>query len=213
LIQNRINIEDRKKHWETVFKTKQPNEVSWTQEYPKTSLDLIHNFHLTKTASIIDVGAGDSKLVDILLNEGFENITVLDISEESLLRVKKRLGSNANKVKWIVCDIINFHPDTKYDLWHDRAAFHFLNSSDEINTYLSTAKDAVKGFMIIGTFSDKGPNKCSGLDVNRYSEAKLQDQLSDGFKKIKCFTEDHITPSGVKQNFLFCSFKRTNKNN
>jgi len=202
------NKENRKKHWENVFRTKQPDEVSWTQEYPKTSLDLIHSLNLPKTASIIDIGGGDSKLADNLLSEGYKNIAVLDISEESLLRVKKRLGNNANKIRWIVSDVTEFHPDVKYDLWHDRAAFHFLNSTGEINAYLNTAKEAVKGFMIIGTFSDKGPNKCSGLDVHKYSEEELQNQLNDGFEKIKCVTEDHITPSGAKQNFLYCSFKR-----
>lgn len=100
----------------------------------------------------------------------------------------------------------------KYDIWHDRAAFHFLIAAGQINAYLNIAKEAVKGFMIIGTFSDKGPDKCSGLDVHRYSEEELQNQLSDGFEKIKCVTEDHTTPSGIKQNFLFCSFKRNETN-
>ena len=119
---------DRKNHWETVYETKQPNEVSWTQEYPKTSIDFIHETHLDKTANIIDIGGGDSKLVDFLLEEGYENISVLDISANALERAKKRLGKNAGKVNWIVSDITEFKPETKYDIWHDRATFHFLTT-------------------------------------------------------------------------------------
>lgn len=198
----------RKEHWEKVYATKQPSEVSWTQQVPKISLDFVHSFNLPKTASIIDVGGGDSKLVDYLLDEGFENITVLDISELALTRAKRRLGERAAMVTWIVTDVTEFHPSTNYDLWHDRATFHFLRTPKQIKTYLAAAKQAVKGFMTIGTFSDKGPKKCSGLYVHQYSEEKLQEQLSQGFKKIKCVTEDHITPFHTTQNFLFCSFKK-----
>ena len=202
-------METRKEHWEKVYATKQPNEVSWTQDIPKTSLDFVHSFNLPKTANIIDVGGGDSKLVDYLLDEGFENITVLDISEKALQRAQQRLGDKAKKVKWIASDITEFHPTTTYDFWHDRAAFHFLTTKDEINSYLTTAQQAVKGFMTIGTFSDKGPKKCSGLDVHQYNEEELQEQLNLGFEKIKCVTEDHTTPFNTTQNFLFCSFKRS----
>ena len=199
----------RKEHWEKIYQTKQPNEVSWTQELPKTSLDFVHSFNLPKTAGIIDIGGGDSKLADYLLEEGFENITVLDISEKALKRTKQRLGDRAAKVNWIVSDVTEFHPSTTYDCWHDRATFHFLTGSEEMNTYLTTARQAVKGFMVIGTFSDKGPKKCSMLDVHRYTEEQLQQQLQKGFEKIKCITENHTTPFHTTQNFLFCSFKRT----
>lgn len=202
-------MEMRKEHWEKVYSTKQPHEVSWTQELPRTSLGLIHSFHLPKSASIIDVGGGDSKLVDHLLSEGYENITVLDISERSLERAKQRLGDKAAKVKWIACDITEFHPTTQYDLWHDRATFHFLTTADDVQNYLNVARRSVKGILIIGTFSDKGPRKCSGLNVHQYSEEQLQQQLINGFEKIKCITEDHTTPFNTKQNFLFCSFKRS----
>ena len=201
-------METRKEHWEKLYSTKQPHEVSWTQELPKTSLDFIRNFKLPKTASIIDIGGGDSKLVDCLLEEGYENISVLDISEKAIERARKRLGRKADKVNWIVSDVMEFHPSATYDLWHDRATFHFLITAQQINTYLSTAKQAVKNFMTIGTFSDCGPNKCSGLDVHQYTEEELQQQLRDGFEKIKCITEDHTTPFNTTQNFLFCSFKR-----
>lgn len=199
----------RKEHWEKVYSTKEPHELSWTQELPKTSLDFVHSFNLSKTANIIDIGGGDSKLVDYLLDEGFENISVLDISSNAIERAKQRLGSKATKVNWIVSDVTEFHPSTSYDCWHDRATFHFLTSSDDMNTYLSTARQAVNGFMIIGTFSDKGPKKCSMLDVHQYKEEELQQQLQDGFEKVKCVTEDHTTPFKTTQNFLFCSFKRT----
>jgi trans-aconitate methyltransferase len=192
-----------------VYATKQPHEVSWTQEIPKTSLDFIHSFNLSKTSSIIDIGGGDSKLVDYLLDEGFQNISVLDISEKAIERAKQRLGDKSAKVQWIVSDITEFHPTTTYDCWHDRATFHFLTNSDDINIYLSIARKAVTEFLAIGTFSDKGPQKCSMLDVHQYTEDELQQQLQNGFKKLKWITEDHKTPFNTIQNFLFCSFKRS----
>ncbi|MBK9980882.1 MAG: methyltransferase domain-containing protein [Saprospiraceae bacterium] len=202
-------MESRKEHWEKVYATKQPHEISWTQQLPKTSLDFVHSFNLPKTASIIDIGGGDSMLVDFLLEEGYENITVLDISEIALEKAKRRLGSKASKVNWITSDVTTFHPSGSYDCWHDRATFHFLTSSQDVNTYLNTAKQAVSGYMIIGTFSDKGPDKCSMLDVHKYTESELQEQLANGFDKLKCITEDHTTPFNTVQNFLFCSFKRS----
>ena len=198
----------RKEHWEKVYATKQPSEVSWTQELPKTSLDFVHSFNLPKTASIIDIGGGDSKLVDYLIDEGYENISVLDISEKAIERAQARLGNKARNVNWIVSDIIEFNPSTSYDLWHDRATFHFLTNSPDVDTYLNTARKAVNKFMVIGTFSDKGPKKCSMLDVHQYTEEELQLILIDGFEKIKCLTEEHTTPFNTTQNFLFCSFKR-----
>ena len=202
-------MENRKEHWEKVYATKQSHEVSWTQELPQTSLDFIHSFNLPKTASIIDIGGGDSKLVDFLLDEGFQNISVLDISEKAIERAKQRLGNKAAKVNWIISDVTEFHPTTTYDCWHDRATFHFLTGKDDINTYLTTARQAVNEFMAIGTFSDKGPKKCSMLDVHQYTEKELQLQLQNGFEKLKCVTEDHTTPFHTTQNFLFCSFKRS----
>ena len=195
-------------HWDTVYKTKTANEVSWTEEIPKTSLDFIHSFGLTKTAKIIDVGGGDSKLVDYLLDEGFENITVLDISAKALEKAKQRLGGRAEKINWVVSDITEFKSDTTFDVWHDRATFHFLTSAAQVAKYLTTARNAVSGFLTIGTFSDNGPEKCSGLQIKQYSEEKLTAELQNGFDKIRCITEDHITPFETTQNFLFCSFKR-----
>lgn len=200
--------ENKKEHWDRIYKTNTPEQVSWTQPIPQTSLDFIHSFNLPKTSKIIDIGGGDSKLVDYLLEEGFENITVLDISETALEKAKNRLGSKSKQVKWIVSDITNFQPNEEYDLWHDRATFHFLTEESHISIYLNIAAKAIKQYLVIGTFSENGPEKCSGLPIKQYSEEQLQNRLSKGFTKIKCINEDHITPFQSKQNFLFCSFKK-----
>lgn len=198
---------DYTQHWETVYQTKQPNEVSWTQDVPQTSLDFIHSFNLPKSAKIIDIGGGDSRLVDYLLEEGFENITVLDISSTSLERARKRLGDKAAKVTWIVSDITAFQPQTTYDLWHDRAAFHFLTSPEQIAAYQRIVEKAVNGFMIIGTFSEQGPKKCSGLDISQYSPETLEETFKDNFTPLRSMFTDHITPFQTTQHFVFCSFK------
>lgn len=207
---NQLSKEQEKDHWENIYRTKQPGEVSWTEDVPVTSLEFIHGFQLPKNARIIDIGGGDSRLVDFLLDEGFEDITVLDISGMALDRAKQRLGDRATKVKWVEQDITAFLPDASFDLWHDRATFHFLTTKEQIVKYLSIARHSIitNGYSVIGTFSDKGPQNCSGLPVRRYDEQDLTEELSHGFKKIRCITEDHITPFQTKQNFLFCSFRR-----
>lgn len=199
---------NRKNHWETVYQTKSPEQVSWTQEVPQTSLAFISSFGVAKTARIIDVGGGDSKLVDHLLEQGFENISVLDISEKALEKAKSRLGDKAKKVDWVVSDITEFVPNTTFDIWHDRATFHFLITTEQVSKYMEIARKSVNGFMTIGTFSETGPTKCSGLDIKQYTEQTLTDELKNGFDKIRCITEDHTTPFNTTQNFLFCSFKR-----
>ena len=199
-----------KKHWETVYETKNPEQVSWTQEIPKTSLNLIHSFGLDKKAKIIDIGGGDSKLVDFLLEEGFENITVLDISEKAIKKAQFRLGSKADKVNWIVSDITQFAPATQYDIWHDRAAFHFLTSKVDINKYVKTIEKSVSQYLIVGTFSENGPQKCSGLAIKQYSQEAITKLFQKDFQVIECFTEDHTTPFDTKQNFIYCSLKRVN---
>lgn len=203
-------MEHDKDHWESIYRTKQEQEVSWTQDVPGTSLDFIHGFQLPKTASIIDIGGGDSRLVDHLLEEGFSDITVLDISGEALEKTRKRLGDRADKIKWVEQDITAFEPASPFDCWHDRAAFHFLTTRDQINKYISITRKGIReaGFAVIGTFSTNGPEKCSGLPIRQYNEQDLTMELSKGFMKIKCITEDHITPFQTKQNFLFCSFKK-----
>ena len=199
---------DRKNHWEKVYQTKNPDQVSWTQEIPKTSLEFIHSLGLNKNAKIIDIGGGDSKLVDHLLNEGYHNITVLDISDKTIKKKKKRLGENATKVNWIVSDITEFEPHSSFDVWHDRATFHFLTSEEQIKKYIKIATKCVSGYLIIGTLSSDGPKKCSGLDIKQYNEEELSSTLKNGFDKIQCVTEDHLTPFDTTQNFLFCSFKK-----
>lgn len=198
-----------KEHWETIFSTKNPQDVSWTQEVPSISLAFIHQFNVPKDASIIDIGGGDSKLVDFLLAEGYTNISVLDISETAISRAKKRLGDQANKVKWIVSDIIDFSPSEKYDVWHDRAAFHFQTEKDAIDKYLKIVKRSVDGMVIIGTFSLDGPIKCSGLEIKQYDEAGMKEKFQQfDFKNLECQREDHVTPAGAVQNFVFCSFMK-----
>lgn len=199
---------ERKEHWEKIYATKQPNEVSWTQIVPQTSLDMIAESGLPKTASIIDIGGGDSNLVDFLLDAGYENITVLDISANALERAKSRLGDRAKLVKWIVSDVLDFKPDTTYDIWHDRAAFHFLTEQAAIEKYLQLLRRHAGSDVIIGTFSDIGPTKCSGLVIEQYNENSLEHLMQPDFSKIPCVTTDHITPFDTKQNFLFCHFKR-----
>ncbi len=201
-------MKSRKEHWEKLYLAKQPNEVSWTQEIPKTSLAFIHSFNLPKTAKIIDVGGGDSTLVDHLLEEDFTDITVLDISANAIDRAKKRLGNKSQKVKWIVTDITEFKPGSYFDLWHDRATFHFLTTADHVTKYADIAKNCVNGYLIISTFSQSGPKKCSGLDIKQYSEENLANEFKNEFEKIRCVTEDHVTPFNTIQNFLFCCFKR-----
>ena len=201
--------EEIKDHWETIYNTKQAHEVSWTQEVPAISLEFIHQFHVPKTARIIDVGGGDSRLVDCLLAEGYSNLSVLDISEAAIRRAQKRLGIDADKVEWIVSDVLEFVPKKKYDVWHDRAAFHFQTDPDAIEQYLRIVQNAVDGIVIIGTFSLDGPKKCSGLEIQQYDEGGMKAIFEQfNFKHVECKREDHITPSGSVQNFVFCSFMK-----
>ena len=202
------NSSEHKNHWENVYETKNPDQVSWTQAKPQTSLDFISSFGLGKEARIIDIGGGDSNLVDFLLQEGYENITVLDISSKALEKAKERLGDAAAKVKWIATDITAFEPAETYDIWHDRAAFHFLTNQEQVSKYMGIAEKSITGFMVLGTFSKNGPTKCSGLDIQQYDEESLSSEFESGFEKIQCLTEDHTTPFGTVQNFVFCSFKK-----
>jgi 2-polyprenyl-3-methyl-5-hydroxy-6-metoxy-1,4-benzoquinol methylase len=200
----------QKEHWEKVFETKQETEVSWYQQLPKTSLDFISKLNISKDAKIIDIGGGDSYLVDALLEQGFTNITLLDISAKAIDRIKNRLGAKANKVTFIVSDILDFNPKETYDLWHDRASFHFQTDAHQIEKYADIVSKAIvnNGHVVIGTFSENGPKKCSGLDITQYSEAKMKAVFESKFDLLDSFTEDHATPFDTIQNFIFCSFKR-----
>jgi SAM-dependent methyltransferase len=200
-------MESRKQHWETVYETKTPDQVSWTQEKPEGSLKFIHDLGLDKDASIIDIGGGDSKLVDFLLADGYSDVTVLDISGKAIERAKNRLGILADKVTWIESDINDFVPSRTFSIWHDRAAFHFLTSTEEQERYVKLVNSSVTDFLVIGTFSEDGPLKCSGLEIQQYSESSMVDQFR-GFEKIKCENENHLTPFDTIQNFIFCSFKK-----
>lgn len=201
---------DRHAHWEHIYQTKQLFEVGWYQQVPVTSLELVQQLRVPLTAKIIDVGGGDSFLVDHLLGLGYKDITVLDISESAIARAKARLGDKAQLVKWIVADASDFNPTEKYDFWHDRAAFHFLLEESEIEKYIATAQAHINpgGILVLGTFSVNGPKKCSGLDIRQYSETSMTELLARFFEKIRCFTVDHKTPSGSIQNYVFCSFRK-----
>lgn len=206
-------METLKEHWETVFATKAENEVSWFQPYPKTSVEFFELFNLPLDANIIDIGGGDSHLVDVFIAKGYTNVHVLDISANALERTKKRLGDNAGKVNWIVSDVVDFQPTVKFDFWHDRAAFHFLTTENRIDRYVQLAESNIKpnGYLILGTFSEHGPKKCSGLEIKQYSEASMSHRFEKSFERIKCVTETHLTPFNTTQDFLFCSFKRRAK--
>ena len=204
-----MNISEQQ-HWNKVYSTKAEDEVSWFQPYPKTSMEFVELFHLPLHANIIDIGGGDSHFVDALLDKGYQNIYVLDISENAIERAKQRLGARASKVHWIISDVTNFEPPVQFDFWHDRAAFHFLTTEDKIYKYVSIAEDAIKkdGCLILGTFSENGPKKCSGLEIKQYSEASMSAKFEIAFDRIKCIQEDHKTPFNTVQNFVFCSFKK-----
>jgi 2-polyprenyl-3-methyl-5-hydroxy-6-metoxy-1,4-benzoquinol methylase len=202
---------DRKEHWEVIYKNKQINEVSWYQPTPAVSLQFTEHLNIDQHGRIIDIGGGDSLLVDHLLLLGYDNITVLDISAAAIKRAQLRLGKDAAKVKWVVSDVTEFSSTEQYDFWHDRATFHFLTTKEQVASYLSVAEKLIapSGKMVVGTFSDNGPEKCSGLPVKQYNENSLTTLLRKYFKKIRCITTDHLTPFNTLQNFLFCSFQKT----
>lgn len=208
-----MEVFDRKKHWENVYQTKAFNEVSWYQPIPETSLDFITQFNVPVTAKIIDIGGGDSFLVDHLIDRGYMDLTVLDISATAIEKAKQRLGKKAEKVKWLVTDIATFQPTEQYDFWHDRAVFHFLTNETDISNYLDIAQKNLSalGLLVIGTFSEQGPKKCSGIEIKQYSENSMTERLIKYFDKIRCITIDHKTPFGTIQNFVFCSFKQSQK--
>ena len=199
-------------HWDHIYATKRPDQVSWTQPAPGLSLAFIRSFGLPPaSARIVDVGGGDSQLADHLLDLGYEHLTVLDISEEALRKAQTRLGpERAARVRWVVADVLDYHPNQPFDVWHDRAAFHFMTTELQVAAYMAVARAGVAptGYLTIGTFSVDGPNRCSNLPVRQYDEETLTSQLRQGFQKVRCEREDHRTPFGTTQNFVFCSFRR-----
>ena len=194
-----------KSHWEKIYKEKSPQEVSWTQETPTTSIDFFNDFKIQKDDPIIDVGGGESKFVDYLIDNGYKNISVLDISENAINNAKKRIGSRSEFINWIICDINEFEPEENYVVWHDRAVFHFLTSQVEIDRYVRKVKLNTENF-IIGAFSTLGPKKCSGLNVSQYDEITLRKLFEDKNTSInKVEYVNHTTPFETTQNFIFCS--------
>jgi len=200
----------RKEHWENIYANKQMNEVSWFQQEPTTSLALIQKNTQSKDDAIIDIGGGDGFLVDNLLDLGYTNITVLDISANAINKAKERLGVNADKVKWIVSDITEFIPVEKYKVWHDRAVFHFLTQEKDIEYYKVLVDENISdnGCFILATFADDGPEKCSGLEVCKYSEKDMENSFSIAFQAIESFKYKHLTPFGSIQNFTFSVFRK-----
>jgi len=205
-------VYNAKEHWENIYESKEPDEVSWYQEEPEASLNLISETGIGKNAKIIDVGAGASKLVNNLLARGFKNITVLDVSSNALDRAKERLGKKAGNVTWVESDIREFETNEQYDVWHDRAVLHFLKKEEDIDKYAELAKQCLKtgGCLIVSAFSKNGPTKCSGLEIKQYSEHDMK-RLFDELEHVKSFEEEHITPWGTSQVFLFNVFKKGGK--
>ena len=199
-----------KEHWEKIYDTKEETDFSWFQPYPKTSIEFIKLFNLPKSAKIIDIGGGDSHLVDALIELGYTNIYVLDISVKAIERARQRLGNKAAIVHWIVSDVTEFESEIQFDFWHDRAAFHFLTNDHQVITYLSILQKNLipNGYLVLGTFAESGPKKCSGLEIRQYSKVSMSALFEKDFKRIKCIEENHSTPFNTVQDFVFCSFQK-----
>jgi 2-polyprenyl-3-methyl-5-hydroxy-6-metoxy-1,4-benzoquinol methylase len=198
---------DAKTHWEKVYTTKKPETVSWYRAHLETSLALIERAAHSQSASIIDIGGGESTLVDDLIAKGYEDITVLDVSQTALDVTKKRLGPLAERINWIVADITQAQLEPfAYDVWHDRAVFHFLTSNEQRADYVRKVMKAVKpgGHVIVSTFGPEGPTKCSGLEVMRYDAESLHEEFGLRFRLVESSKELHHTPFGTTQQFLYC---------
>ncbi|KAB2940918.1 MAG: class I SAM-dependent methyltransferase [Hyphomicrobium sp.] len=201
---------DLQPHWENIYRTKGERDVSWFEESPAISIDLIHAADAKADASIIDIGGGTSRLVDALLDEGFEAVTVLDLSNEALATSKRRLGARSAKVQWVVADITTWEPSQTYDVWHDRATFHFLTDASDRAAYAARVSKAVRpgGHVIIGTFALDGPERCSGLPIVRHDAASLGQILGPSFELVESRNHVHTTPTGSIQRFQFSHFRR-----
>ena len=202
--------ESRQAHWENVYTKKGENEVSWFQEDPALSLELIAEVGTSPETAIIDIGGGASRLVDSLVAKGFQSVTVLDLSEAALKTAQARLGQGASPVRWLVADVTSWEPSQEYDVWHDRAAFHFLTEEKDRAAYVARLRRALKvgGHAIIATFALEGPEMCSGLPVVRYDAASLGQTLGAEFKLGHTLRHEHATPWGSHQVFQFSVFRR-----
>lgn len=201
----------RKDHWENVYKEKSPLEVSWYQSKPSISLSIINSLPLEKDENLIDVGGGTSTLVDYLIEEGFKNISVLDLSSNALVLAKKRLGKKSELINWHAEDVTRFYPKKAYSLWHDRAVFHFLTEKSDREKYKEVLECSVRvgGYVIIAAFSIGGPTKCSGLDIVQYDAEKIKRELGPRFKFIEEKSESHTTPTGKEQLFGYYVFTKS----
>lgn len=200
---------ERGEHWARVYEEKAPDTVSWYQAEPETSLQALHRFGAGSASSIIDVGGGASNLVDALLERGWRDVTVLDIAASALEAAKARLGPQAVKVHWVASDITEWRPKRKFDVWHDRAVFHFLTDPKQRQAYRLTLLEGLshRGLLIIATFALDGPEKCSGLPVQRYDSDSLAQELGPRLKLIESWREEHVTPSETVQAFNWCAFR------
>ena len=201
---------NRKSHWETVYATKAENEVSWYQQDPAPSLELIGLARPMPDTTIVDIGGGASRLIDSLVARGFRRVTVLDISQAALDAANARLGEAASEVEWVAADVTRWSPAHSFDIWHDRAAFHFLTDPADRSAYMARLTQALapRGHVVIGTFAIDGPEKCSGLPVNRYDAASLAGEFGEGFELVDSRRQDHATPWNAIQRFQFCVFRR-----
>lgn len=198
---------ETKTHWEKVYETKDPTEVSWFQEHSELSLQFIEHTNVDASVQVIDVGGGASTLVDDLLGKGYENITVLDISAAALHVAQERLGLQANAVTWLEADITQVQlPYQHYDVWHDRAVFHFLTRAADRQKYVEAVTHSVKagGHVIVATFGVDGPSSCSGLEIVRYDPDSLHREFGDNFDLVHSSSESHSTPFGTEQKFVYC---------
>jgi trans-aconitate methyltransferase len=204
-----MNDLSRQLHWEKVYTTRGESEVSWFQETPALSLELIELVGAMQDSAIIDIGGGASRLVDHLVSRGFQDLTVLDLSAAALASARSRIGDRANRVTWITADVTLWQPQRSYDVWHDRAAFHFLTEPNDQAAYVARLRRALRvgGHAIIATFAPDGPERCSGLMVRRYDANALAATLGAGFELIDTRRHEHTTPWGAVQKFQFSTFQ------
>ncbi len=205
-----METEAKKEHWEQVYSEQVPTSVSWHQGTPEPSLQALKRLNVSPGSSIIDIGGGASTLVDSLLQLGWNDITVLDIAAPALAATRGRLGEAARRVHWQVADITEWRPVRNYDVWHDRAVYHFLTEAEQRAAYLRALGEGLSadGYLIMATFALDGPKQCSGLPIQRYDADRLSQELGPSFKLIECWGEDHITPWGSKQAFIWCAFRQ-----
>ena len=198
-------MSDRQNHWEQVYQSKESTEVSWYQEYPDQSMRMIEKVMASKADAVIDVGGGASVLIDTLLQKDYSRPAVLDISAAALKCAQQRLCERAELIEWFVADVTAFEPPHRFSLWHDRAVFHFLTAETDRKKYLAVLREALEpdAHLVIATFAEDGPEKCSGLPVERYDSEKLMRTLGDEFELLEQQVESHITPSGMEQKFNY----------